>query len=104
MKSLTSPLCRSMRATLNPVRLVAPVPVGMEPVSAMKISPLKPKAPVREKSNILAEECSSSSAKAGWTVSVARNWSEKANSEHGVGSTGGGGGGSGRGAGQNIGF
>src|SRR5258708_31397376 len=52
MKSLTTPVRRSMRATLKPVRLVAPVPGGMEPVSAMKISPLKPKASVREKSNI----------------------------------------------------
>src|SRR5262249_29041193 len=97
---------RSMRATLKPVRLVAPVPGGMEPVSAMKISPLKPKASVREKSNILAEECSSISAKAGWTFSFARKLSEKANCEQGELSTGGGGvgGGSGRGAGQKSGF
>src|SRR3974390_2735070 len=40
MKSLTTPVLRSMRATLKPSKLVAPVPVGIEPVSAMKISPL----------------------------------------------------------------
>jgi len=97
-KSLTLPLPRSTRATLNPVNVSAPVPVGMEPVSAMKMSPLKPKSWVREKSNILAEPwLSGISAKAGWTFSVARNSSEKANCGHGEGSVGGGGIGSARG-------
>ena len=92
MKSLTLPLPRSMRATLKPVKVSAPVPVGMEPVSAMKMSPLKPKSSVREKSNILAEPwLSGISAKAGWTFSVARNSSEKANCGHGERSVGGGG-------------
>jgi hypothetical protein len=43
-------------ATLNPINEAAPVPGGIDPVSAMKISPIEPKSELGEKSNRFAEE------------------------------------------------
>src|ERR1051326_3206685 len=82
IKSVTAPVARLIRATLNPTNEDAPVPGGIEPVSAMKMSPIKPKSELREKSKRFAEEWFSSSANAGWTFRVARKLSENANCGH----------------------